>query len=200
MEFLCLINPFVFLLAQDAIRFFLLTDFKKKLLDQETPGYPQHLLKALDIKWSKGLLHSLKDWLVLGALGTVAIRGLMGHVPWVFPALMAMLALLLFIRSFTLSVLWLHAAGVRVPGFFLNRVVGYALPISEPGSRKRVLFWSGAFLLTGCASLWGWSFCRNLSSLFWGFFTLILGFISLLRAITYTSQSLGAKKNAEEVN
>lgn len=174
-----LLIPYTLLLVLEGARFFLLSVCLESQAD-----FPHHSLyrfKESNIKWYRLLLHSFKDWLVLGVLGTIAVWALRGHVALLLPVGLASLGLLVLLRSYAPVVLWLLAAGVRVPSFFLKPALHLALP-SLGAERRRVYFWSAAFVLTGTACLWGWYVGGGASSLLWSLVTLVLGFTSLIRA------------------
>lgn len=190
--------PYIFLLSLEVVRFFLLNACLEGLIAQEDlPRHPLYRFRALNIKWYKWLLYSLKDWLVLGALGVIAAWEMLGHVPLLLPMGMGFLALLILVRTLVLGILWLYVMGTKVPRILLKLALGLVLPSTEPSGGKRVLLWGGAFILTGGACLWSWVISGKPIYLLWGLVTLILGFISLLRTID-NSQELGGKGNAEK--
>ncbi len=180
----------------EVVRFFLLETTLEPLIAQgNVPHHSLYRFRALNIKWYKWLLHSLKDWLVLGALGIIATWELLGHVPLLLPVGMGILALLILIRSYASGILWLYAMGTKAPRALFMLALGLSLSSTERVS-KRVLLWSGAFILTGCARLWSWTISGSCDSLLWSLVTLILGFVSLIKAID-NGQELEGGSNAE---
>lgn len=192
--------PYTILLSLEGVRFFLLEACLEGLLaHNDLPHHPLYRFRALNINWYKWLLHSFKDWLVLGALAVIAAWELVGHVLLLMPVGMGLLALLILVRTVAPGILWLYATGIRVPSTLLRLALNLALPSTEPNGGKRVLLWSAAFILTGGARLWSWAVIGNPASLQWSMVTLVLGFVSLLRGIDI-SQELEAKGNAEKIS
>jgi hypothetical protein len=190
-----LLVPYAILLVLEGVRFYLLAVCWERLADR--PQFPLDRSERLNIKWYRWLLHSIKDWLVLGALGTIALWQLRNCLPLLLPVGMAGLALLVLVRYYAPAVLWLFAAGSRMPDGLLNFALSLALPSFGAARRRRVLYWSGAFILTGFACLLSWYFGGGAGALLWSLLTMILGFISLLRACTFRFRGLETGGMAE---
>ncbi|NLO88319.1 MAG: hypothetical protein GX090_07200 [Firmicutes bacterium] len=138
---------------------------------------------AGNVAWRRQLARAVKDWLVAGIMGGVAVWGLMHIAPRVYPLILAGLALFAALRTSSLLVLLAFRAGVVVPHRLLAIAVQLALPGRDPCGRKRVVAWGALFALSGGIGLAAWARDSALLWLCWGFVTLTMGFVSFIRGI-----------------